>query len=217
MNQPPDYPENRPTVAHAPDATKEQPEFHAGDVDLVRKLLEEDDAARREFEQRICCVPRILRSRNARLGNPLTDQELPVLVQDTLAVIWRKLPEFEGRAALETWIYRICTFELMNAIRRKRRAVHLHGGAESHGDLEWIPSRSEELPYRLRFEDLYRGLSRIPSKDERILRLKHYDGKTFEEIAGELGLTASGVKHHYYRALKLLREHMPGPSNGGES
>ena len=196
------------------DATEGTVRFHADDVHLVRTVLERIPGAQRQFEQRLDCVQRMLRARNAQLGNPLTSQELPDLVQDTLAVIWRKLDEFQGRASLETWVYRICTFELMNAIRSKRRRIR-HSVHDEDGSMDWVPARAEELPMHLRFEKLYQSMERIPLREEQILRLKHYEDRTFEDIGRELGMTPSGVKHHYYRAIRHLREFMTGDTGEG--
>lgn len=164
---------------------------------------------------RVEVVERILRARNASLGGPLSAQELPDLVQDALVVILRKLPEFEGRSSLETWMYQICTFELMNAIRSKGRGIRRRAGGETA--LEHLPAREEALPIRLRYERLYGGLERLNGAMERVVRMKHYEERTFEEIGAELGITPSGAKHHYYRALQLLREYVAPPHPEGGS
>ena len=133
----------------------------------------------------------------------MASQEVPDVVQDTLEIIWRKLPQFEGRSSLETWMYRVCTFQLMNAVRAKSRVIRKQVNSEA---LEVLPAGREELPVALRFERLYTSLERLSPVEERVVRLKHYEDRTFDQIGGQLGLTPSGAKHHYYRAIDKLRE-----------
>src|SRR5437588_6908601 len=49
-------------------------------------------------------------------------QDAEDLVQETLLAAWRGLENFEGRASLRAWLYRIATNRCLNALRdRKRR------------------------------------------------------------------------------------------------
>src|SRR3954471_12724860 len=48
-------------------------------------------------------------------------QDAEDLVQDTLLAAWRGLPEFEGRASLRSWLYRIATNRCLNALRDSRK------------------------------------------------------------------------------------------------
>lgn len=210
---PRDSPRIGPTPTPVSDAHSSSAVIHPADVDLVRKALRsppppEALRAREDLERRLGCVPRILRARNEQLGRPLSSSDIPDLVQDTLTVIWRKLPQYEGRASLETWIYRICSLELMNAARRVQRRAAVTRSQEEVGALETVPDEAQRAPSHLVYEELYHHLSKLPADLEHVLRLKHYEDKTFEEIGAALGLKPSGAKHHYYRALELLRERM---------
>ena len=42
-------------------------------------------------------------------------------LQDTLTAAWRSLDEFEGRASVRTWLYRIATNRCLNALRTRAR------------------------------------------------------------------------------------------------
>ena len=180
------------------------PEHHAADVALVRAVQDQGVNAIQEFEQRMSCVPRILGARNARMGHPVPPEELADLVQDTLILIWRKLPEFEGRSSLETWMYRICILELMNAVRRWRRGQKKRV-SDSETVIAQTRSRDREPATRLHYEDLYRGLATLPAEEERVLRLKHYDDLTFEGIGRREGISTSRAKARYYSGMQRLR------------
>src|SRR5262245_21922232 len=48
-------------------------------------------------------------------------QDAEDALQDTLLAAWQGLAEFEGRASLRTWLYRIATNRCLNARRSARR------------------------------------------------------------------------------------------------
>src|SRR5918998_50664 len=77
----------------------------AGDEDSFRELT---DPHRRELH--IHCY-RILGS----------VQDAEDLVQETLLAAWRGLADFEGRASLRSWLYRIATNRCLNALRARSR------------------------------------------------------------------------------------------------
>jgi DNA-directed RNA polymerase specialized sigma24 family protein len=58
----------------------------------------------------------------------------------------------------------------------------------------------------LDFEHVYRGLAQIDPVQECVIRLKHFEHLTFEEIATRLGGNSNTAKTHYYRGLVRLRE-----------
>lgn len=142
------------------------------------------------------CVPRFLAALAARRGAPLHPSELEDLVQDALFQIWRRLASFEGWAALETWSYRFCQHTLSSHLRARRRGLARpphdevgDGVAAEHPDYGWI----HEL------------LERVSEANARIVRLRHFEQRTFAQIAAELELPESTVKARYQRALQRLR------------
>jgi len=177
---------------------------------LVSRALAGSAQAGEELARRLECVHRFIRYRNERLGAPLPHQDLADLIHDSIEVVGRKLGEFEGRARLETWVFRICNFELMNAVRDRRRRAARSSGT---GALEAVESAgaAEPLAPEIRYERLYRGISRLSPDEEAVLRRRYYEDRSLEDIARELGLTLSGVKYRYYRALRHLRQLMGGP------
>src|SRR5262245_50605321 len=97
-----------------------EPGDASADLALARSAAKNEQPAVDQFFARMRCVPAILAAKNRRLGSPLTDEELNDLAQDTLALLWRKLGTFAGLARLETWAFRFCVLELMNALRKKK-------------------------------------------------------------------------------------------------
>jgi RNA polymerase sigma-70 factor (ECF subfamily) len=77
----------------------------AGDEEAFRVLT---DPYRRELQ--VHCY---------RILGSLQDAE--DLLQETLLAAWRGLDEFEGRASLRAWLYRIATHRCLNALRDSAR------------------------------------------------------------------------------------------------
>jgi len=76
-----------------------------GDEDAFRKLT---DPYRRELQVHLY-----------RMVGSLQDAE--DLLQETLLAAWRGLEEFEERASMRTWLYRIATNRALDALRARGR------------------------------------------------------------------------------------------------
>ena len=198
---------------------------HPDDLRLAAEALAGAPEARARIAERLACVHGILAARNAAFGRQLAKDELEDLAQDTLAVLWKKLPSFAGRASLETWCWRFCTLELMNALRKKSRRprtwtdLELEPGERaSPADLAQSPAGSPsgehgsasdagaELGATLKL------LRHLSAREAQVIRLRHVDQlATMDEIAAALGISASSVKTHYYRGLEKLRTLLKTP------
>src|SRR5205085_5121727 len=76
-----------------------------GDEDAFRELT---DPYRRELQLHIY-----------RIVGSTHDAE--DLLQDTLLAAWRGIAQFEGRASVRAWLYRIATNRSLDALRASRR------------------------------------------------------------------------------------------------
>jgi len=166
------------------------------DLELVRRALDRDDAALTELGQRLQCVPRILAARNAHAGRPLADEDVLEAAHEVIARVWSQLGQFRGQAALESWVYRFCEFELINAVRRKRRAPRQ---VEESTLVESIERESVD------FERVSQCLDRLAPDEAATIRLKHFQDLTFEEIAVRERTPLATIKSRYYRSLEKLR------------
>jgi len=148
------------------------------------------------------CVPLILESRNSRLGSPLDEEDLRDLVQETLAVVWRKLDTYAGRSSLETWVYSYCINQLMNAIRSKQRGPRLAG--DDAEDMTVDPQHASDAGFD-EFEVVDGCLERLDGFPAQIIRLKFFDELTFNQIGARLGIPENSAKTHFYRGMDRLR------------
>jgi RNA polymerase sigma-70 factor (ECF subfamily) len=196
-----------------PDAPAARALAHQRDRALVRRVLDGERVARDELVERLRCAPRILRVLNSRAGRLLTDAELADLSQDVLLRIWEKLSEFEGRATLETWTYRFCWLESRNRFRRAVRRQEPRAGS-APGALSQLPA--PEVALKIEFEALEISLAELGPPGAEVIRLKHFEGRTFREIGEVLEIPANTAKTHYYRGLEWLRRRLRTLGEGSE-
>ncbi len=171
---------------------------HPDDLALAQSAVAGDREARRQFAQRMQCVPRMLVVMNRRLVGRVSNEDIEDLVQDTLVTVWRRLDTFGGRASLETWVYRFCRYHLANRIRSlARRPVHV--------TVETYDQSQETTSTLLEFEDVHRALGELEQATADVLRLKHFRQLSFPEIGTALGISPNTAKTRYYRGLTVLR------------
>jgi len=145
-------------------------------------------------------VGRVLAARNARLGRPLGEKDLEDLAQDVLVIVWRKLSQYAGQAPLDAWVYRICVYELLNAMRRSGKKIRMVPFDESTPE----PVAPPEDPAEERSLDTF--LKHLAPREAEVIRLRHVEGLNLREVGEVLGISASSAKTHYYRGLDKLRD-----------
>ena len=177
----------------------EQTALHALDLQVAREALRGSMPARKRFVEHMRCVPRYLCVLNHRLGRPFSDHELEDLTQETLVEIWRRLDSYAGLASLSTWAFRFCQQVLSSRLRSQRRRPVSAELSESQGS----PGAARTS---LDFEHVHDALGRLPARDAAIIRLKHFEELTFEQIARRLAMPQSSAKADYHRAIERLRE-----------
>ena len=123
------------------------------------------------------------------------------LLQDVFLSVYRNLASYRGDAPFAAWLYRIATFRCTDHLRRKRPAF---------GEFEEFPDAEANNP-EITLEsarsngDIIRLLSSLPSEQRQVIELKFFQNFTFEEIAGQLGISSNTAKSRLYAALKKLR------------
>lgn len=140
-------------------------------------------------------------------------------VQETYLRGLRGWRDFEHRATVRTWLYRIATNVCLNAARdRGRRALPSGLGAPAEG----ITDSSEPLPpdaWVQPIDDhrtdlrlaLVAGMQTLPPAQRAVLLLRDVLAFPTAEVADMLGTSPAAVKSSLRRARSLLAETAPDP------
>jgi RNA polymerase sigma-70 factor (ECF subfamily) len=166
-----------------------------GDSDAFRALVEQHSRS-------------VFRLAFRMTGN---EQDAEDVVQESFLRAYRQLGRFESRANFGTWLYRIvsnCSVDLMRS--KQARHDQVRGDSlDQEGAVE-LPAVDAPGPERIaqsaeidrRVQD---ALGELSPLERAAFTLRHYEGRSIDEISATLGLGTSAAKHSVFRAVKKLR------------
>ena len=156
-------------------------------------------------------------------------------VQETLIRAWRSYGEFEGRASLRTWLYRIATNACLRALENRSRRPLPSGLAGPGEDPEApLAAARPEVPWLQPFPDallraetadpasvaasrasvrlaLVAAVQYLPPRQRAVLILRDVLAWRASEVADLLGVSTAAVNSVLQRARDHLRRAAPVP------
>lgn len=161
-----------------------------------------------------------------RLAHRMTGsaQDAEDVVQDTFLKAYRQLERFESRANFGTWLHRIavnCAIDLIRS-RRHRETGHeaadleaLDAGAGGRDSSRLSPERlmlSTEVHDRVQA-----AMTALSGMERAAFTLRHFEGRSIEEIGESLGLKTNAAKHSVFRAVRKMRAALEPLVGGGDA
>ena len=134
------------------------------------------------------------------------------VVQETFLKAYKQLSRFESRANFGTWLHRIavnCPIDLIRS-RPRRETLQSDTDTELFGATVESTDATGTSPERLmlstevqqRISDAMSGLSRM---ERAAFMLRHFEGRSIDEISESLGLKTNATKHSIFRAVRKMR------------
>jgi RNA polymerase sigma-70 factor (ECF subfamily) len=138
-------------------------------------------------------------------------------VQEALLNAFRHLPDFDGRSAFSTWLYRIAVNAALVQVR-KRRYLEVPWPERNENDEPVPMDAADESPTPDRQavsaeirRDVEAELSRMTAIERAAFVLRHQEGRSLEEISAALSLNVSAAKQAIFRAVRKLRAALEAP------
>jgi RNA polymerase sigma-70 factor (ECF subfamily) len=130
------------------------------------------------------------------------EPDLDDAVQETFLVVFRRLPEFQARASLRTWIYAVAVrvaatrrrSQRREAARRDQAGHRMHGAGTADPEAELSKAEAAELVDRL--------LDELDAPKRTVFVLAELEGVKVPEISRILGVNPRTV----HSRLRLARE-----------
>ena len=142
-------------------------------------------------------------------GNESDAEEI---VQETFLRAFRGLASFEDRSNFGTWLFRIatnCSLDLL--ARRKSQPQPAIVNEEEEDSPEDRLASESPSPERLLYSRELQGRIReamdgLTPVERAAFVLRHFEGRSIEEIAAALHVRAGAAKQSIFRAVQKMRE-----------
>jgi RNA polymerase sigma-70 factor (ECF subfamily) len=148
------------------------------------------------YEAHFSYVFRTLR----RLG--VREADASDAAQDVFMVVHRRLPEFEGRAKMTTWLFRICRHTASDWRRSARVRHESQASADMPEPTEKGPDAAAQLARRQELQLVEAILDELPEEQREVFILFELEEMEGDEIADVLTLPVGTVRSR----LRLARE-----------
>jgi RNA polymerase sigma-70 factor (ECF subfamily) len=181
------------------------------DDDLVARAQKSDSMALKELLDRH-------EARLFRLAMRFVHDENDAreILQDVFVTAWRKLPGFEGRSQIGSWLYRVTANASLMFLRARCRRPTLtfsnilpaaEAANSNHESRFSEPPRPDE---HLAFGELRReienAVEKLPDMLRQVFLARAIEGHSTSQAAQSLGVSEQAIKTRLYRARAALRE-----------
>ncbi|WOH37568.1 RNA polymerase sigma factor [Thalassotalea fonticola] len=126
------------------------------------------------------------------------------LLQDIFIAVFKNLASFRGDSKFKSWLFRIAHYRCIEYYRRKKPHQSLDEQPEQEAEV--IDSCPENcIKQAQQSEALATAMKILPINQRTVVELKFFQHFTFDEIAGQLGISSNTVKSRLYSALNKLK------------
>jgi RNA polymerase sigma-70 factor (ECF subfamily) len=149
------------------------------------------------------------------------EAEAEDVMQETFLNAFKGIDQFEWRAGLQTWLYRIAHNQVL---MRKRKRQPLFVGLEGAGEdaeegagegaatpqqlFDWCCLPEADFATREARGQLEEAIAAMPTTLREVFILRELEGLAGEETAAVLGISLANVKVRLHRARLWLRERL---------
>ncbi|MFA5935246.1 MAG: sigma-70 family RNA polymerase sigma factor [Patescibacteria group bacterium] len=124
------------------------------------------------------------------------------LTQDVFLKAFQAFDRYDEKISQSSWIYTIARNHLINQIAKNKPTIDLEVIENTIWDTDDWAKRTE---IRDDEKHLLEAMKRLPHDDGELLRRKHLEGWTFDELAEQMNTTAGALRVRSSRAIKQLR------------
>jgi RNA polymerase sigma-70 factor (ECF subfamily) len=143
-------------------------------------------------------------------NNPEDADDLTI---EAFGKAFKNLKQYTPDYAFSTWLFRIASNNCIDFIRKRKLnetvSVNLHDATESGDDLADIlpsPTRNpeEDIIRQQRIQALRDVIEKLKPHYRKLIELRYYEERSYEEISEELNLPIGTVKAQLFRARELI-------------
>lgn len=169
-------------------------QVQAGDRDAFRVLVERHSQA-------------LFRTAFRMTGNESDAEEI---VQETFLRAYKAIGRFESRSTVSTWLTKIAINCSLDLIAQRKPSQPLTGENDDGEEMALQIASNNPSPERQVLSDEVRqrvagAMGQLTSAERTAFVLRHFEGRSVEEIGNVLEIKAGATKNTIFRAVQKLR------------
>ena len=156
----------------------------------------------REFKQRFMPHYRLLYRVAYRLTGNAQDAE--DLLQDTYLKLWLKRDDLTEKA--ETQAYLVTLMRNLFLDQRRRKQIDTSADIDHHAEPPDEQSLDRQIDTRDEAETMEQLIQQLPERDGNIVQMHLVEGRTYDEIEQDTGLSQGNIRIIVMRARQKLKQ-----------
>jgi RNA polymerase sigma-70 factor (family 1) len=128
------------------------------------------------------------------------------LVQDVFTKIWQIRERLHPEQSFPAFLYRISRNKAFSLLKKIASDEKLRSQVMNHLSVT-VESVENKLLWQQYERLLNKAVEQLPHQRQKVFKLCRQEGKSYEEVAIELGISRNTVKEHMVMAVKNIKEY----------
>lgn len=127
------------------------------------------------------------------------------ILQNVFIKAWKNIDDFQNRAKISTWLYRIAINESLDFIRKQKSNAVIESDADNNIANRLIADEYFDGDKTVAI--LQQAIATLPEVQRVVFNLRYYDEMKYSEMSKILNTTEGALKASYHIAVKKITEY----------
>lgn len=127
------------------------------------------------------------------------------ILQNVFIKAWKNIDDFQNRAKISTWLYRIAINESLDFIRKQKSTAVIEYDADNNIANRLIADEYFDGDKTVAM--LQQAIATLPEVQRVVFNLRYYDEMKYSEMSKILNTTEGALKASYHIAVKKITEY----------
>ena len=127
------------------------------------------------------------------------------ILQNVFIKAWKNIDDFQNRAKISTWLYRIAINESLDFIRKQKSTAVIESDADNNIANRLIADEYFDGDKTVAM--LQQDIATLPEVQRVVFNLRYYDEMKYSEMSKILNTTEGALKASYHIAVKKITEY----------
>jgi RNA polymerase sigma-70 factor (ECF subfamily) len=130
------------------------------------------------------------------------------IVQDVFTKLWEIRGTLGSVENPSAYLFRMASNRTLDHLKRRSVEVKMQYWVARNTEAALSNTTEKQFDFRVSENLLKEAVSELTAQKQKIFRLRHEDGYSYEEIASELEISKNTVRNHMADALHFIRRYL---------